>query len=269
MVTAITWMGGCSRAPVEPTQQGQAEDAARVTPAEPAVELPLPEPDPKPAAEEESMQSILATRAEDRERMVREDLVGVRDPRVLDAMRAVPREEFVPDRLREFAYDDGPLPIGYEVTISQPAVVARMTELARVGPGDRVLEVGTGSGYQAAVLDALGVDVFSIEIIAPLAAEAKERLARLGYHRVTVRYGDGYAGWPDEAPFDAIIVTAAPPSIPEPLKEQLVIGGRLVVPVGRDWQDLVVVTRTESGYQVQNVLPVRFVPMTGEAQRRG
>lgn len=223
-----------------------------------------PEVEPISAAQ---MRKIVSARAAERDEMVRLTIEPtVRDTRVLAAMRAVPREEFVPDTERPYAYADGPLGIGYDVTISQPAVVARMTELLQLSPGDRVLEVGTGSGYQAAVLDELEAEVWSIEIIEPLAHEAAARLARLGYDRVRVRYGDGYAGWREHAPFDGIVVTAAPPAIPEPLKQQLAVGGRLVIPVGRDWQDLVVVTRTERGFNEEKVIPVRFVPMTGEAE---
>jgi protein-L-isoaspartate(D-aspartate) O-methyltransferase len=201
--------------------------------------------------------------------MVERDIktTGVRDPIVLEAMRTVPREAFVPEEISELAYADRPLPIGYEVTISQPAVVALMSELAQLEPGDRVLEIGTGSGYQAAVLDAMGMQVFSIEIIEPLAREAKQRLAHLGYRRVKVRHGDGYAGWPQEAPFDAIIVTAAPPTIPDPLRQQLAIGGRLVLPLGDAYQELVVVTRLEDGFEQRRVIPVSFVPMTGEVRQ--
>jgi protein-L-isoaspartate(D-aspartate) O-methyltransferase len=200
--------------------------------------------------------------------MVERDIMtsGVHDPRVLEAMRTVPREDFVPEAISELAYADRPLPIGYEVTISQPAIVALMSQLAELEPGDRALEVGTGSGYQAAVLHTMGVEVYSVEIIEPLAKQAKERLQRLGYDRVTVRHGDGYAGWPEKAPFDAIIVTAAPPRIPEPLKEQLAVGGRLVLPVGGAYQELVVVTRTETGFDQRSVIPVVFVPMTGKVR---
>lgn len=200
--------------------------------------------------------------------MVREQIErrGVDDPRVLEAMHAVPRHAFVPEEAARFAYRDRPLPIGQGQTISQPYIVAAMTELARVGPGDKVLEVGTGSGYQAAILHALGATVLSIEIVKDLAESAKARLARLGYKRVTVRHGDGYAGWPEHAPFDAILVTAAPPHIPEPLKQQLKVGGRMVVPVGDTFQELVVLTRTPDGYARERVFPVRFVPMTGQAQ---
>jgi protein-L-isoaspartate(D-aspartate) O-methyltransferase len=204
-----------------------------------------------------------------REAMVRDQIErrGVRDPRVLAAMRAVPRHAFVPSALRAEAYEDEPLPIGHGQTISQPYIVALMTELARLDAGAKVLEIGTGSGYQAAVLACVAREVYSIEILAPLAETAATRLRELGYSNVEVRAGDGYRGWPDEAPFDAILLTAAPTRIPPALLEQLAPGGRLVAPVGDRDQDLVVVTRTESGFVERVVLPVRFVPMTGEAQR--
>jgi protein-L-isoaspartate(D-aspartate) O-methyltransferase len=179
----------------------------------------------------------------------------------------VPRHRFVPELQRASAYEDRPLPIGHQQTISQPYIVALMSELADLKPGERVLEVGTGSGYQAAVLAEMGVEVFSIEIVEPLAKQAAATLKELGY-AVTVRHGDGYAGWPEQAPFDAILVTAAPPHIPEPLEAQLALGGRLVIPVGQHFQSLVRVTRTEKGLRKQKVLPVRFVPMTGEVQER-
>jgi protein-L-isoaspartate(D-aspartate) O-methyltransferase len=193
---------------------------------------------------------------------------GVGDPRVLDAMRRVERHRFVPESQRPFAYQDRPLPIGHGQTISQPYIVAVMTEAARVQPGARVLEIGTGSGYQAAVLSLLAGQVLSIEVVEPLAEAAAARLESLGYRNVTVRAGDGYRGWPERAPFDAILVTAAPPEIPPPLLDQLAIGGRLVAPVGEGSQELVVVTRTAAGLTRRHLLPVRFVPMTGEAQRR-
>ena len=193
---------------------------------------------------------------------------NVVDPRVLEAMRRVPRHLFVPARWRNQAYDDHPLPIGFEQTINQPYIVALMTELARVKPSDRVLEIGTGSGYQTAVLAELGAEVYSIEVVERLSLEADATLSRLGYAGVQVCAGDGYGGWPEHAPFAAVVVTAAPPSIPEPLKEQLAVGGRLVVPVGRGWQDLVVLLRTGGGFTERTVLPVRFVPMVGEAQLR-
>jgi protein-L-isoaspartate(D-aspartate) O-methyltransferase len=208
--------------------------------------------------------------AAEREAMVREQIEerGVRDPAVLAAMRAVPRHELVPAALRDRAYEDHPLPIGHDQTISQPFIVALMTELAAVERGERVLEVGTGSGYQAAVLAALGADVYSIEIVEPLARRAAADLERLGY-RVHVRAGDGYRGWPEAAPFGAILVTAAPPRIPHPLVEQLAKGGRMVIPVGDNYQELRVLTKDESGeVRDEMVIPVRFVPMTGEAQQR-
>jgi protein-L-isoaspartate(D-aspartate) O-methyltransferase len=192
---------------------------------------------------------------------------GVTDARVLEAMRKVPRHRFIPESQRPSAYDDRPLPIGRGQTISQPYIVALMSELAEVEPGDTVLEVGTGSGYQAAVLAEMGVKVFSIEIVASLAKGAQALLVELGYGgSVEVRHGDGYAGWPEHAPFDAIVVTAAPPSIPDPLKQQLEVGGHLVIPVGKDFQRLLRVTRTKNGFREESVIPVRFVPMTGKAQ---
>jgi protein-L-isoaspartate(D-aspartate) O-methyltransferase len=179
-------------------------------------------------------------------------------------MRIVPRHEFVPLDQRDLAYEDIPLPIGHDQTISQPTVVALMTELIEPRAGKRVLEVGTGSGYQAAVLAQTGCRVWTIEIFQALAEEARDRLARLGYNNVTVRHGDGYAGWPDESPFDAIVVTAAAESIPAALVDQLAPGGRLVMPVGDQFphQDLVLVKKDEAGKLTSRQLfPVRFVPL--------
>ncbi len=183
----------------------------------------------------------------------------------MKAVASVDRVDFVPDDLRSRAYDDSPLPIGHGQTISQPYIVALMTELARVKPGDKVLEVGTGSGYQAAILARLAGKVFTIEIVDPLAKQAAERLKKLGYANVTVRSGDGYAGWPEEAPFDAIVVTAAPEKTPPPLIEQLKPGGRIVIPLGKGLQELFVLEKSADGKTAQQaVLPVRFVPLTGK-----
>jgi len=209
-------------------------------------------------------------RAEERARMVSEQIAGrgVRDERVLAALRRVPRHRFVPEAEQSGAYEDHPLPIGSFQTISQPYIVAVMSELARVKPGERVLEVGTGSGYQAAVLAELGAEVHSIEIVPELAASARETLRALGYERVNVITGDGYRGLPERAPFDAILVTAAPEHVPQPLLDQLAVGGRLVIPVGDEFQQLRVLERTAQGIEDRPVFDVRFVPMTGEAQRR-
>jgi protein-L-isoaspartate(D-aspartate) O-methyltransferase len=190
---------------------------------------------------------------------------GVADTRVLAAMRRVPRHEFVPEAWREAAYEDRPLPIGYSQTISQPFIVASMTELACIQPGSRVLEVGTGSGYQAAVIHEVAGSVYTIEIVEALAERASKTLERLGYTGARVRHGDGYRGWPEAAPFDAIIVTAAPVEVPQPLLDQLAMGGRLVIPVGDWYQQLEVHRKTPDGITVERVYPVRFVPMTGEA----
>ncbi len=205
-----------------------------------------------------------------REQMVRSQIEsrGVRDPEVLQAMRAVPRHLFVPDEMRDASYQDSPLPIGEGQTISQPYIVALMTELLEVGPGSRVLEIGTGSGYQAAVLADMGVEVFSIEIRPGLCERAQRTLADLDYRLARVRCGDGYGGWPDEAPFDGIIVTAAPARIPQPLLDQLGEGARMVIPVGEFYQELKVITRTGDRFEERSVIPVRFVPMTGEIERQ-
>jgi protein-L-isoaspartate(D-aspartate) O-methyltransferase len=204
-----------------------------------------------------------------RQRMVAEQIEarGVKSPRVLEAMRTVPRHEFVPPAARHDAYGDHPLLIGHGQTISQPYIVAFMTEALGLTGGEKVLEVGTGSGYQAAVLSQVASSVYSIEIVAPLAEEARERIARLGYRNVFLRAGDGYKGWPEAAPFDAIVVTAAAPKVPEPLKAQLKDGGRLVIPVGDQNQELVVLTRRGDTFEERRVLPVIFVPMTGEVRK--
>lgn len=193
----------------------------------------------------------------------------ITDPSVLAAMGRVPRHEFVPAEHQDLAYGDGPLPIGLGQTISQPYIVALMTQLARPHPGARALDVGTGSGYQAAVLAELVAEVYGIEILCPLAEQAAARLARLGYRNVEVRCGDGYRGWPEHAPFDLILLAAAPDHVPQPLVDQLAPGGRLVLPVGDLYQELVVVEKSLTG-EVRRIpsIPVRFVPMTGESQGR-
>jgi len=209
--------------------------------------------------------------AVERERMVREQIEsrGIRHPEVLRALRATPRHLFVPDDLRDYAYLDQPLPIGLGQTISQPYVVALMTELLAPAKTDRILEIGTGSGYQAAVLSVMARQVYSIEIVAELAKSARERLAALGYQNVTVRQGDGYKGWPEQAPFERIILTAAPPEIPQALIGQLRPGGVLVAPVGVSpaTQELVVLEKTAGGeIRRRAVAPVMFVPMVRDAQ---
>jgi len=204
-----------------------------------------------------------------REQMVREQIEarGIRDARLLAALRKVPRHLFVPAEEQNEAYIDYPLAIEHGQTISQPYVVAFMTEALELKPRDRVLEIGTGSGYQAAILAELVSDVYSIEIVEPLAKQAAARLRRLGYSNVQVRAGDGYRGWPEAAPFDAIIVTAAPDHIPPPLVDQLREGGRMVLPLGLWDQELVRLRRTREGILRESLLPVRFVPMTGEAEK--
>ena len=207
--------------------------------------------------------------AEKRRRMVESQIRArdVHDSRVLEAMARVPRHLFVPEEFRAQAYDDYPLPIGFDQTISQPYIVALMTSLLELKGGEKVLEIGTGSGYQAAVLSQIAGHVYTIEILPELAARARNELAELGYANVEARTGDGWAGWPENAPYDGILVTAAPPRVPEPLLQQLKVGGRLVIPVGSFFQDLLVYTRTEKGFEKRNVIPVRFVPMTGEAEK--
>jgi protein-L-isoaspartate(D-aspartate) O-methyltransferase len=206
-----------------------------------------------------------------RERMVRDQLVArdITDPRVLEVMGHVPRHRFVPPHLQPVAYEDGPLPIGRLQTISQPYIVALMTQMLELKPDDTVLEIGTGSGYQAAVLAELGVEVYSIEIVEPLAMEAEERLRRLGYTDIFLRQADGYEGWLEAAPFDAIVVTAAPDHVPQPLLLQLAVGGVLVIPVGPvgGYQELWRITRTaEAQFDSASLGGVRFVPLVREEQ---
>jgi protein-L-isoaspartate(D-aspartate) O-methyltransferase len=194
---------------------------------------------------------------------------GIQDERVLQVMRKIKRHEFVPNELATAAYDDSPLPIGQGQTISQPYIVAHMTEALELKNTDRVLEIGTGSGYQAAVLAEIVQDVYSIEIVPELAGEAQKRLEAMGYKNIHVRHGDGYQGWPEQAPFDAIILTAAPGSIPEKLLEQLKPGGRMIAPVGHENQVLRLLIKTPEGLVQKDLYPVRFVPMVKtEPQRR-
>jgi protein-L-isoaspartate(D-aspartate) O-methyltransferase len=202
--------------------------------------------------------------------MVETQIAGrdITDRNVLDAMRTVPRHLFVPEEFRDEAYRDGPLPIGHDQTISQPYIVAIMTELLKVDSLSKVLEIGTGSGYQAAVLAEISDSVYTIEIIPALGRHADSLLDSLGYTSIQVRIGDGYLGWPEAAPFDAIIVTAAAPVLPQPLLDQLKIGGRMVIPVGDFSQELMLVTKNDEGVVKKSIIPVRFVPMTGEIQKR-
>jgi protein-L-isoaspartate(D-aspartate) O-methyltransferase len=204
-----------------------------------------------------------------RRRMVDEQLAGrdIRSPRVLDAMRRVPRHLFVPAAGRAFAYDDRPLPIGHDQTISQPYIVAYMTEALELEATDRVLEIGTGSGYQAAILGVLAKEVYTIEIVGPLAERARQTLKTLGHTNVHVRAGNGYLGWPEQAPFDRIMVTAAPDEVPPALVEQLKLGGLMAIPVGTGVQELRILRRTRDGMETLRTLPVRFVPMTGKPKK--
>jgi protein-L-isoaspartate(D-aspartate) O-methyltransferase len=217
----------------------------------------------------ESVRTTKDPFAATRQRMVKEQLTGpgrdIKDERVLSAMGSVPRHEFVPEDRRAFAYEDRALPIGHGQTISQPYIVAFMTEQLKPQPTDRILEIGTGSGYHAAVLAKLVADVYTIEIVEPLAARAEQDLQRLGFNNVKVRAGDGYLGWPEAAPFDAVIVTCAPDHVPEPLVEQLKEGGRMIIPVGSGWEQRLYMLEKRSGkVERRAVLPVLFVPMTGE-----
>jgi protein-L-isoaspartate(D-aspartate) O-methyltransferase len=201
--------------------------------------------------------------------MVRDQIEarGIKQKLVLDALRKVPRHRFVPTGLRSIAYADGPLPIGGDQTISQPYIVAWMTELIEPNPSMKVLEIGTGSGYQAAVLAECVREVDSIEVIPALGQKAKVLLEELKYDHIRIRIGDGFAGWRERAPYDAILLTAAPPKVvPRPLLDQLALGGHLVAPIGRRDQRLVRITKTPTGFKQETLAPVRFVPMTGKAQ---
>jgi protein-L-isoaspartate(D-aspartate) O-methyltransferase len=209
-------------------------------------------------------------RAPERRTMVSHQLEqrGIRDARVLDAMRKVPRHRFVPPESQQAAYDDTPLPIGSGQTISQPYIVAYMSEALQVDKNHRVLEIGTGSGYQAAILAELAKEVYTIEIVEELGVRARETLAALGYTNIHVRVGDGYLGWPEQAPFDRVMVTAAPEHVPQPLVDQLAVGGRLIVPVGRFDQWIRILTRTPERIVEETTIPVRFVPLVRKPGER-
>ncbi len=208
---------------------------------------------------------IFATK---RSNMITEQIVsrGVVEPKVLNAMRKVERHLFVSSSLQPVAYSDHPLPIGYAQTISQPYIVAYMTEAAQPGSEDRALEIGTGSGYQSAILAEIVKEVYTIEVVEPLAMSAASRLSGFGYKNIHVRHSDGYSGWPEKAPFDVIVITAAPPEIPDELLNQLAAGGRMIVPVGSSFQELCLITRTPGGFEKKRLLPVRFVPMIHKDQ---
>jgi protein-L-isoaspartate(D-aspartate) O-methyltransferase len=197
------------------------------------------------------------------ERMIKYQIIGrgIKDERVISAMRKVPRHLFIPDEYKAHAYDDGPLPIGHNQTISQPYIVAFMTEALTLQPEDKLLEIGTGSGYQTAILAEIVKEVYTIEMIEPLAGEAKNKLESLGYKNIQVRCDDGYKGWPEQAPFDKIIITAAPDNLPMELVKQMKVGAKMIVPIGSFFQELYLITKTQDGFTKQSLLPVRFVPM--------
>ena len=246
LALTVCVVSACERAPYSPGRAGSAAP----------TELSLERPDRATALRLAMVQHQIEVR-------------GVRDQKTLAAMRKVPRHLFVPKASLAVAYADHPVPIGNSQTISQPYIVAFMTEALELQGGEKVLEIGTGSGYQAAVLAEIAARVYTIEIIESLGRRAETLLDQCGYANVETRIGDGYQGWPEHAPFDAIIVTAAPGHIPQPLIDQLKPGGRLVIPVGEFVQHLLKITKTHDGLLHENLLPVRFVPMTGEAMEKG
>ncbi|QCS49294.1 protein-L-isoaspartate(D-aspartate) O-methyltransferase [Picosynechococcus sp. PCC 11901] len=202
-----------------------------------------------------------------RQRMVKQQIIarGVNDPAVLAALQQVPRHRFVPDSLQNLAYADQPLTIGYGQTISQPYIVAYMTEAAHLTPSSKVLEIGTGCGYQAAILAEIAQEVFTVEVVPELAQQARDRLEKLGYKNIHYKIGDGYQGWPEFAPYDAILVTAAPDHRPQPLLQQLAVGGHLVIPVGTVGQRLEVLHKTSTDLEMEKAIAVRFVPLQGHS----
>jgi protein-L-isoaspartate(D-aspartate) O-methyltransferase len=273
---AIIFTVNCAKEPesVFASENEDKEADANQAPAEPnqQAEQERKDPNDKKLLRPDHKHPAFAERLEERERMVAWQIQArdVKDPNVLKAMRIVPRHAFVRSTEHRFAYIDNPLPIGYDQTISQPYIVAFMTEALKLKGNSKVLEIGTGSGYQAAVCAEIAQQVYTIEIVEGLAKRAKKCLKELGYPNVFVRFGDGFFGWPDVAPFDAIIGTAAAGRIPEPLLEQLKPGGRMILPVEGSFgfQHLVVITKDKKGkISKKNVMPVRFVPMTGEVQK--
>ena len=230
-------------------------DAADLSPNPPRIQPP-------------SSNSTMEQFKQQRRQMVQFQLRGrgIKDKRVLAAMSKVPRHQFVDLSWRDWAYSDRPLPIGHSQTISQPYIVAYMTETAEISPEDKVLEIGTGCGYQAAILGEIAQEVYSIEIIPQLAEKARRTLSQLGYENIKVKTGDGYQGWAENAPYDAIIVTAAPEQIPQPLIDQLATNGKMVIPVGTWYQDIVVLTKTPDRIVKKKTIPVRFVPMRRKSQ---
>jgi len=225
---------------------------------------------PPPSGDKENDERKEARMKILRKKMVEQQIIarGVKDPKVISAMLKVPRHKFVPPEELPYAYSDQPLPIGEGQTISQPYIVALMTEALHLTGNERVLEIGTGSGYQTAVLAEIAKEVYSIEILESLALKARRRLKELGYENVKIKIGDGYRGWKEYAPFDAIIVTAAPTHIPPPLIDQLKAGGRMIIPVGKYFQELILIVKTEKGVIKEHIIPVRFVPMVGEAEKK-
>ena len=263
--TSFVLSPGCAR-----SGEGKEEETSAVMKTEEQEQKHVP-----PADSIWWKRPRFSERREEREKMVRDALANypyhrIHDQRVLEAMRQVPRHKFVPPSLQAVAYQNYPLSIGYGQTISQPFIVAHMTELLEIKPGDKILEIGTGSGYQAAVLSELTPYVYTIEIVEELGKQAAQLLHRLGYETIRVKIGDGYEGWPEEAPFDGIIVTCAPDDIPPPLIEQIKPGGRIVIPMGNPWETQVLglVEKDKKGnIKKTRQYEVRFVPMTGKAQR--